>query len=208
MKKLIYLFLAFFPSVIIQAQDAKSILDATAASIRKLGATEVSFEATSFEGTTPIQTMQGRMSLDGNKFLLESKGLTVWYNGNTQWSYLHSGSEVNITEPTPEELQQVNPYAFMDVYKDGYKLAAKKSKLHGKETYEIQLKATSKGKPADIIYVDVLRSDYTPLCIRIKQGKDWSRISLKKISGHQKFPTSHFTFIASEYPNLELIDLR
>ena len=46
---------------------------------------------------------------------------TVWFNGKTQWSYMPSTNEVNVS--TPNEVQQaaMNPYTFINMYKSGYK---------------------------------------------------------------------------------------
>ena len=58
--------------------------------------------------------------LKGNRFYLNSGGIQSWFDGTTQWSYLESSEEVNVSNPTPEELQTINPYALLSIYKSGY----------------------------------------------------------------------------------------
>lgn len=208
MKHVIALILCLLSFAGAQAQSARSVLDATAKAIRQGGNTEIRFTATTFQDTTPQETMAGTMWLDGRRYRLESAGLSIWFDGKTQWSYLHESNEVNITEPSEAEQQQLNPYAFLDLYKLGYKLSLKKTSLRGLQTFEIRMR-DEKGKlPIQEIYLDVTRNDYTPLCVRVKQDGNWSRIALQNVQMHRSFPASQFTFQPSEHPDLEVVDLR
>ena len=46
------------------------------------------------------------------------------------------------------------------------------------------------------------------MCIRVRQDKDWHRISIRSFQGGQNFQDSDFTFPKAQYPTAELIDLR
>ena len=54
------------------------------------------------------RTGNGTLLLKGNRFYLNSGGIQSWFDGTTQWSYLESSEEVNVSNPTPEELQTIN----------------------------------------------------------------------------------------------------
>ena len=95
--------------------DAKAILDRTAAAFRAAGGVKAEFTIRTQDGSTA-----GTLRLKGDKFLLETDGITTWFDGRTQWSYLASTDEVNISEPTPEELRDINPYTLLYIYKQGY----------------------------------------------------------------------------------------
>lgn len=208
MKQFIILILSLTSMLGAKGQSARNVLDATAKAIRQSGSTQVSFTATTFLGTTPQESMDGTMWLDGHRYRLESAGLSIWFDGKTQWSWLHSSEEVNITEPSETEQQQVNPYAFLDLYKNGYSLSLRKSTLRGLQTYEVRLRDEKGSLPIQEIYIDVTRENYTPLCVRVNQDGNWSRIALKSVQTHQQFPAAHFTFQPSEHPALEIVDLR
>ena len=60
-------------------------------------------------------TGNGTLLLKGNQFYLNSGGIQSWFDGKTQWSYLESSEEVNVSNPTPEELQTINPYALLSI---------------------------------------------------------------------------------------------
>lgn len=207
MKKIIICILCLF-SMTISAQNARQILDNTSAKIKQMGDVKVSFTATSFSGTTEQARNNGIMLIQGKKMHLSTEDMKMWYNGKTQWSLINESGEVNVSNPTEREMTNMNPYSFLEFYKKGYKLKARQTKLRNKDVYEIHLESRSANSNAQEIYVDVTKNDYTPLCIRIRQNNDWSRISIHTLQGNQHFKETDFEFPKSEYPNVDIIDLR
>lgn len=190
------------------AQNAKQILDNTATKIKQMGDVEVRFAATSFSGTTEQGKTNGIVLLQGKKMYLSTDEMKMWYNGKTQWSLIPESGEVNVSTPTEREMTNMNPYSFLNLYKKGYKMKAHQTKLRGKDVYEIHLTARSQNANAQEIYVDVAKNDYSPLCIRVRQDNNWNRISIQSIQGNKHFNDADFEFPKSEYPNIEIIDLR
>ena len=121
---------------------------------------------------------------------------------------LPENEEVNITEPTAKEIQAINPYVFLDLYKKGYDITMRQSTLRGVATYEVHLVAKRSDMAAQELYIDVRQSDYMPLCVRVRQDRTWNRISIRNFSGNQKFSEADFTFPREKYPDAEIIDLR
>lgn len=190
------------------AQNARQILDNTAAKIKQMGDVKVNFTATSFSGTTEQARTTGNILLQGKKMYLSTEDMKMWYNGKTQWSLMHESGEVNVSTPTEREMAQINPYSFLNVYKKGYKMNVTQTKLRGKDVYEVHLLSKKAGNMAQEMYIDVAKNDYTPLCIRVRQDNDWNRISIHSIQGNQHFSDATFEFPKSEYPDIEIIDLR
>ena len=62
----------------------------------------------------------GLLLLKGDKFYLNSGNIQSWYDGKTQWSYVADTEEVNISHPTQEELQGMNPYRFLMRYQTDF----------------------------------------------------------------------------------------
>ena len=105
-KKIYLLVLAFCLSTGVFAQkdkQAREVLDKTAAAMKNAGGIRAVFGGTS----------NGTLLLKGEQFYLNSGGVQSWFDGKTQWSYLESSGEVNISSPTPEELQGINPYSLL-----------------------------------------------------------------------------------------------
>ena len=190
------------------AQNARQILDAAAAKVKQMGDVKASFTATAFNGTTEQASTKGTMLLQGKKMHLSTDDVKIWYNGKTQWSLIPESGEVNVTTPTEPEIATTNPYSFINLYKKGYKMKVRTTKLRGKDTYEVHLVARNDRNSVQEIYIDVAKNDYTPLCIRVRQDNNWNRISIHSLQGNQHFTDTAFEFPKSEYPNVEIIDLR
>ena len=60
------------------------------------------------------------MIIARQRFTLQSPEMTVWYDGSTQWTYIASDRELSITEPTPDELLECNPFAIVNYYSQLY----------------------------------------------------------------------------------------
>ncbi|MCR5181284.1 MAG: hypothetical protein K6C30_08760 [Bacteroidaceae bacterium] len=191
-----------------QAQNARDVLDATAARMTNSGCIRAEFKATQFRGTTPESETSGTMLLYGRKFQMQTKDIITWFDGKTQWSMMPGADEVNVTEPNEEELAAMNPSALIYIYKKGYKYYLKKSSLRGKATYEVRLVAKNKDTAFSEIYVDCEQSTYTPLCFRAKKDGNWMRLSILSFETNQPTHESDYTFPARDYPLVEVIDLR
>lgn len=208
MKKIITSLLCAICLIPTQAKDGKKILDETVDRIFKSGDVNIGFSATSYLGTVEQSSTTGQMCLQGRRFYFETPEMIAWFDGTTQWCYVPENEEVNITEPTVRELQVVNPYSFLDIYKKDYKISAKESQLRGQDTYEVHLIAQKPEMDAKEMYIDIRKSDFQILCIRVRQKNDWTRLAIISFSGNQHFEDSKFVFPKEKYPNVELIDLR
>ena len=58
------------------------------------------------------------------------------------------------------------------------------------------------------VYVDIRKRDYQPLCIRVREDKDWQRVSILDFKGNLVLSNDFFTFPEKEYPNVLQNDLR
>ena len=204
----ILLLLAVLVSICIQAQDAMKVLDIAADRIRKAGNVKIEYKAGIFSNGTETASSSGTMWLQESKMKLEADGIKTWYNGKTRWCYVPEANEVNIDEPNKKEMAAMNPYTFMNIYKKGFKMTVKETVLRGEAVYEVYLKARYAKMEVKEIYVDVRKSDYQPLCIRLRENKDWHRVSVLSFKGNLNLSDDSFTFKESEYPNVLINDMR
>ena len=150
----------------------------------------------------------GFLLLKGEKFYLNNGSIQSWYDGKTQWSYLADTEEVNISHPTQEELQGINPYLILMRYKSDFNYAYKgNGTRNGVKGHEIIL--TSKhSEHSDIIRVFVTTT-YQPLAMKMEQnGRTLSEINVISYKINQKLEDGMFKFNRSLFPNAEIIDLR
>lgn len=200
-KKIYLLVLAICLSVSGFAQkdkQAREMLDKTAHALAQAGGVRATFG-----GTT-----EGTLLLKGDKFYLKSGGVQSWFDGKTQWSYLESSEEVNVSSPTPEELQTINPYSLLSIYKKGYnyKYAGAKSR-NGKQGYEVIL---TPEREQDIASITLFVSKaYQPLYIKVEQSNNSvNEIIVTSYQTHQPLDDTAFRFDKKKYPDAEVIDLR
>ena len=201
MKRTYLLVLILFLSVSLSAQkdkQAREILDKTANALQQAEGIRATFGGTG----------NGTLLLKGNRFYLNSGGIQSWFDGTTQWSYLESSEEVNVSNPTPEELQTINPYALLSIYKNGYnyKYAGTKSR-NGKQGFEVILTPENK---QDITSITLFVSQtYQPLYIKVEQSnKSANEIIVTSYQTNQPLDNATFKFDKKKFPNAEVIDLR
>ena len=153
-------------------------------------------------------TEQGFLLLKGEKFYLNSGGIQSWYDGKTQWSYVADTEEVNISHPTREELQAINPYLILMRYKMDFDYNYKGTQTrNGVKGHEIVLTPKHSGN-REVIRVFISHS-HQPLAIKVEQdGRTMSEINVIKYQTNQKLEDGMFRFNKSLYPNAEIIDMR
>lgn len=208
MKRYIIYSLLLISSLPLFADDAMKVLDIAADRIRKAGDIEIEYKASIFSGATEKASATGTMWLRENQMKLDAEGITTWYDGKTRWCYVHTSNEVNIDEPSKKEMAAMNPYTFMGIYKKGFKMTVKETVLRGEAVYEVYLKARYAKMDVKEIYVDIRKSDYQPLCIRVRESNDWQRVSITNFKSNLKFENEFFTFPTNDYPNVLINDMR
>ena len=196
---LIYI-LSFIPICLFAQKDAKAgdVLMKAEKSIAEGGIIHARFEG----------SLEGEIFLKGEKFHLKGNGIQSWYDGKTQWSYSEDTQEVNISTPTPDELQSVNPYALMQTYKEGYNYQYKgMSNIGGRNLHQVVLLPE---KSTDITSITLyLTKEHLPAAILIQHSNQTETlINIVSCRLHQQVDESIFTFDKKEYPEAEIIDLR
>lgn len=192
-----------------QAQ-AKLVLDRTASAFEKAGGVEAEFSMEAFNKGGSLGRASGSIKLKGEKFLLKTEETISWFDGKTQWSYLTGSDEVNVSNPTEAEVQSMNPYSLLYLYKKGfdYRLGAEKH-FGNKAVDEVILTATDQKQDLSRIVLYVTKDTYQPVYIAVEQ-RDGSRSEIT-ITGYQtdlKLDDAVFVFDKKQYPSAEVIDLR
>ena len=191
-----------------QDSEAMKVLDIAADRIRKAGNVKIEYKAGVFTNGTETASSAGTMWLQESKMKLEADGIITWYNGKTRWFYVKDTNEVNIDEPSKKEMASMNPYTFMNIYKKGFKMNVKETVLRGEPVYEVYLKAKYAKMDVKEVYVDIRKSDYQPLCVRVREDKDWQRVSVLNFKGNMNLSENFFNFPEKDYPNVLVNDMR
>lgn len=198
------------PAFAQQQVQAKVVLDRAAAAFRNAGGVKAGFEVKAFSRGGFVGETGGVIQLKGEKFKLKTADVVTWFDGKTQWSYLADSEEVNVSNPTPAELQSLNPYALLQLYQQGYvcRLGATKS-FRGKPVYEVNLTAVNRTQEPERMAVVIAKDTFRPLFVTVEQrDKSRSEITITSYQTGQKYADALFTFDKKQYPQAEIIDLR
>lgn len=179
-------------------KQARDVLDKTATALKQAGGIHATF----------VGSSQGTLLLKGDKFYFNTGEVQSWFDGKTQWSYLKSSEEVNISNPTTEELQSISPYALLTAVQRGYNCRYVGSKSrNGKQGYEVLLTPEHK---QDVQSVTLFVSKaYAPLYIKVEQSNGTvSEIRVTSWQTQQPLDDRTFRFDKRQYPHAEIIDMR
>ena len=197
MKRIIFALICALSLANVSAQTAKEILDKAASVVNaKKGATA------DFVMSGKYGNAAGTISIKGNKFVANTPQAKMWYDGKTQWTYMTSTEEVNVSTPTEAQQQTMNPYRFINLYNMGYAMTKKEVK----NGYEVYLKATNPKRTITEMYITV-NNQFVPTNVKMKTAKGWTNINISNFR-KASLPDKAFRFNAKDYPKAEVIDLR
>lgn len=199
MRKTAIIFIMTLICNVIAAQSAKTVLDKTAAVVSNKDGVSAGFKITDGQ----YGNLSGTIAVKGQKFQASTPQVNVWFDGKTQWTLMKSSNEVNVSNPTANELAAINPYNFINIYRSGYKYDMK---TVGKE-FQVHLTATDKSRKIQEMYINVNKSSYVPSQVKMLRGGKWSTITISNFK-KASLSDSQFRFNPKSYPNAEIIDLR
>jgi outer membrane lipoprotein-sorting protein len=104
-------------------QEAIKILDKFSESALKAPSVSMKFILITTNLTdNKNDTLKGSVIISKDKYKLDLPDNTVWFNGETSWSYLPAEKEVTITKPDKKDNTfQSRPSLIFSMYKKGYK---------------------------------------------------------------------------------------
>lgn len=186
----------------VAGETATDILSRAAAKYKSLQSISATFRM-----TAGGQTGTGSLTVAGNRFAISTRELSTWFDGKTQWTYSPSAAEVNITEPTAEELQQVNPFAIINAFSKSYKAT-----FDGARTAKsCRIRLTPVNPRSDIASVIITINTSTLFPSRIvvtDRRKQTTDITVTSIAPGGKRAVSDFRWNSRQHPGVEVVDLR
>ena len=197
MKKIVLVMSLLLVCAVSFGQTAKSVLDKAAATVSNKNGVKADFTMTGGLGN-----VSGTISIKGRKFLATTPATTMWFDGKTMWTYMKKNDEVNVTTPNETQLQKINPYNFINLYKQGYNMTMNKSD----NAYTVHLTAQKADKIQEL-FITVDKKTYHPTQIKMLQGKKWTSFDISNLKA-QTLSDAIFTFNSKDFPTAEVIDLR
>ncbi|MDO5523775.1 MAG: LolA-like putative outer membrane lipoprotein chaperone [Bacteroidia bacterium] len=214
MKKYIFLIAVLISASVAFAQrsaEARGILDKAYGAYENSKGIKMSFNlATTDESGAEYPAQKGVAFIKGNKFKIEMPTLNTWFDGKTQWVLMKDFNEVNISNPSGEEIASISPLALLGMYKSGYTLKQPVTKtVNGKSAFVIDMIPTASRSEFKDISVAIDKKSHTILQVGLtmKNGMK-NNIDVLDYNANYNFPDSDFVFDKDKYPKAEIIDLR
>lgn len=199
MKKIIFALLFVMVCATSFAQTAKQVLDKTANAVSNPNGISADFRMSGGMGN-----ISGSIAVKGKKFQATTSIATVWFDGKTMWTYMKKNEEVNITTPNDTQLQKINPYNFINLYKKGYDITMNQSST----AYTVHLTAQAQNSNnIKEMFITVDKKSYHPTQVKMLQGTKWTTFDINNLKA-QTLADNMFTFNSKDFPSAEVIDLR
>jgi len=187
--------------------DAEKVINNLIASV-KATAVKTNFQLSVTEkNALTSQPISGTFVLKANKFTIEMDESKAWFDGKTQWTYLKSDNEVTITEPTVDELAQINPMIILASFKAKSWIRFGKTKSISSELIEL----IPKNKKNDFAKVEVQLNKKTKTLEFIRLVDKKKSITLLKLTNYKNIGNvadDMFTFKKANYKQIQINDLR
>lgn len=197
MKKIVLFIMMMFVCVTSFGQTAKSVLDKAAAIVSNKNGVQANFTMSGGMGN-----VSGTIAVKGRKFHATTPVATMWFDGKTLWTYMKKNDEVNVSTPTETQLQKINPYNFINLYKQGYDMTMNKSG----NAYVVHLTAKKNNKIEEL-FVTVDKKSNHPTQVKMLQNKKWTVFDISNLKA-QTIDDATFSFNSKDFPSAEIIDLR
>lgn len=181
------------------AQTATQVLDRCAALVGNAEGATARFSMSSAQ----YGEARGTIAIKGNKFHTETPTVSMWFDGTTLWTYMAENDEVNISTPTEQQLQTLNPSSFIHLYRSGFTTTMTTTA----STYVVHLTANDPQRRIREAFVTVDKTTYAPKEIKFLQRNRWTTFTISEIQA-QRQADGVFRYNSSLHPNAEMIDLR
>jgi outer membrane lipoprotein-sorting protein len=191
-------------------ENALKVLDAMSARYKKIPAYSADITYSLINETDGInEEFKGKIAVKGEKYRLELDEQVVINDGTTFWTYLPDVNEVNIDNYDPDE-DEISPSKIYDAYKSGYKYVYVGDENVGGTPHAV-IDLVPDDKDAQYfkikLYVSKKDSSLSKWTMYDKSGNQY-RYTIDNFNPNLNPPAGFFEFDESEYPGVEVIDLR
>ena len=156
-----------------------------------------------------FEEQEGNIKIDSNKFRLEINKQIVISDGINQWIYLKEANEVQIMEYDAED-DMMSPNKLFTIYEQGYKSEyvelkeIDSKKIHIIDLFSIESNAFRKIQ----LQIDSNTLQLFNIILYDKNGGSFTYLITDFKTNFEKNNNNEFLFNLTEYPDVEVIDLR
>lgn len=193
----------------VKDQKALTLLNEVSAKAKSSKTIKADFSYTMENKQAKInETKKGTLLVSGDKYKLTAAGQTVICNGKTVWTYLKESNEVQVNNLEDKD-EALTPSKLLTSYSKNYKATIIKDKANtDPNAVSMELiPNVQKNFTKAILTVDKIKKQVLSFRLFDKSGN----IFTYKVTNYQvNVPStpSDFTFDASKFPGVDVIDMR
>lgn len=216
MKKSIYIaalfLLSTFPSVA-QSSDAQKVINQVSAAYQQYNALEVSFDFSYHKDQNDKQGYHeaGTMVLDQQSDRYRIKMATQEYisDGKSQWLILKNEKEVQVTD-VGDHGNSITPSNLFSFFQEGYRYKKLRDEQVGKQSLHVlELTPENPRQPYSRIELRVAKSNNFIYDVTLyDKNNGFYKYNMKSVNTNPSIRNQQFVFNTSEFPGLEIVDLR
>jgi outer membrane lipoprotein-sorting protein len=194
-------------------QKAKEILDKMSDKYQGIPAYKTNFVYRLTNKAENVdEQFAGEIMVKGEKYVLLMSDQEIYNDGETIWTFLKEANEVNVDYYMPDE-GDLSPNNIYSAYKKGYRYRWLENKKIGSRSLDVvELQPEDPKDPDKIFFRIVLNIDQADNTIHSWEMYDRAgNVFSYTISGFNpnfKAEDAFFTFDASKFPGVEIVDLR
>ena len=150
----------------------------------------------------------GKLTVMGNKYILDIAGQKVICDGPTIWTYIEDAEEVQINALEDSE-ESISPNKLLSSYNDDYRSKfIQEGFMYGTQANIIDLTPIEGKSYFKVrLIIDKVKDQLLEVTIYDKNGSTYSYI-ISKFLTNQPVNESDFTFNKKDYPGVEVVDMR
>ncbi|MCU4176627.1 LolA family protein [Carboxylicivirga sp. N1Y90] len=193
------------------AEKAKSILDEVTKKTKAYPSIVADFSLAMEnlqEGISEVY--DGSIILKGNKYKVSVMDVVKYFDGTTLYEHMLDAEEVNMTEPLPDDEENLNPATIFTIYQEGYKFNyVGDGTADGKACHEIDLFPENRDKPFSRIKLIIFKDNLQLYSMR-QVGKDGNSytVTIKQMTTNKTVDDNTFVFDQASNPSVDVIDMR
>lgn len=209
----ILLALLFFLTALMghsQVKDAKAtaLLDEVSTKTKSYKSIKVDFSVSMVNAKARINEEKvGTLWLSGDKYKMTASGQTIFCDGKTIWTYIPESNEVQVNLLDNKD-DAMTPSKLLTSYNANYKSRIVKEKNGDPGTEYVELiPNASKNFTKAILGIDKAKKQIKSFVLSDKSGNTYT-YKIKSFITNTPVTNADFTFDASKFPGVEVIDMR
>lgn len=150
-------------------------------------------------------SFKARITMSRNRFIFDSDEMKIWFDGKTQWTYIPQQKEIDISEPTSDELARINPFTIISTLRHKFSYSLISAGARGNV---VKFTSSDSDNSTSLIVTFNATSGW-PAAIVMKSADGTDvKIQISGITTGKSLSESKFRMNTKAYKGVEIVDLR